>query len=262
MKKRGIFAVHYPLKNMKKQFAPLFLSLALVACGSGSDSSSEKAKVELKDKNQEFSYAMGYDAGSALLGFREQSGKQDVIDIELIIRGFEDALRKNPSALGDKNARQVIGEFITAMQEEKMSGDLKQYEGVKKEGEDFLAQNKTKAGVTTTQSGLQYEVLKQGKGVKPALGDSAEVHYVGTLLNGTKFDSSVDRNETFWFQVSYGTVIDGWVEGVQLMNVGSKYKFYLPYALAYGERGAGADIPPYSTLVFEVELFSVKPAAK
>ena len=124
-----------------------------------------------------------------------------------------------------------------------------------KEGQDFLEQNKKRAGVQTTASGLQYEVLTAGTGVKPLATDSVLVHYKGTLLNGKQFDSSYDRGEPISFPLN--RVIPGWTEGVQLMPAGSKYKFFIPYNLAYGERGAGQDIPPYSTLIFEVELLKV-----
>ncbi|MNR36347.1 FKBP-type 22 kDa peptidyl-prolyl cis-trans isomerase [compost metagenome] len=124
-----------------------------------------------------------------------------------------------------------------------------------KEGQEFLEQNGKRAGVQTTASGLQYEVLTAGTGVKPVATDSVLVHYKGTLLNGKQFDSSYDRGEPISFPLN--AVIAGWTEGVQLMPAGSKYKFYIPYNLAYGARGAGADIPPYSTLIFEVELLKV-----
>ncbi|MCW3806668.1 FKBP-type peptidyl-prolyl cis-trans isomerase [Marinilabiliaceae bacterium D04] len=125
----------------------------------------------------------------------------------------------------------------------------------KKKGDEFLAENAKKEGVITTESGLQYEILKQGKGDKPVPGDKVEVHYHGTLIDGTVFDSSVDRGETTTFGVTQ--VIKGWVEGLQLMNVGSKFKFYIPAELAYGMRGSGGKIGPMETLVFEVELFNI-----
>ena len=122
-------------------------------------------------------------------------------------------------------------------------------------GKTYLAENAKKEGVTTTESGLQYEVINSGKGAKPAPSDQVTVHYHGTLLDGTVFDSSVDRGEPASFPV--GGVIKGWTEALQLMSVGSKWKLYVPYDLAYGERGAGAQIGPYSTLIFEVELISI-----
>jgi FKBP-type peptidyl-prolyl cis-trans isomerase len=120
------------------------------------------------------------------------------------------------------------------------------------EGDKFLAENKTKPGVVTTSSGLQYLVLKGGAGPKPKRDAEVTVHYKGTLLNGKQFDSSYDRGEPLTFPLS--NVIPGWVEGVQLMQEGSKYRFFIPWKLGYGSQGAGQDIPPYSVLIFEIEL--------
>lgn len=125
----------------------------------------------------------------------------------------------------------------------------------KKEGEDFLAENGKKEGIVTTESGLQYEVITKGDGANPTATDVVKVHYHGTLIDGTVFDSSVDRGQPIEFPLN--GVIPGWTEGVQLMPVGSKYKFYIPYNLAYGERGAGANIKPFSALIFEVELLDI-----
>jgi FKBP-type peptidyl-prolyl cis-trans isomerase len=124
-------------------------------------------------------------------------------------------------------------------------------------GEKFLAENKTKEGVKTTSSGLQYKVLKEGDGPSPKETDVVETHYRGTLINGTEFDSSYKRNEPTSFPVN--RVIPGWTEGLQLMKVGAKYQFFIPSGLAYGERGAGQDIGPGETLIFEVELLGIKP---
>ena len=130
------------------------------------------------------------------------------------------------------------------------------YGTVKEDGEKFLAENALKEGVTTTESGLQYEVIKMGKGKKPVATDKVKVHYHGTLINGSVFDSSVERGEPITFGLNQ--VIAGWTEGLQLMSIGSKYKLYLPYQLAYGERGAGANIPPYAALIFTVELLGIE----
>lgn len=126
---------------------------------------------------------------------------------------------------------------------------------VRVEGEKFLEENKKKAGITTTESGLQYEIIKAGEGAKPTATDKVKTHYHGTLTSGTVFDSSVDRGEPVEFPVN--GVIKGWTEALQLMPVGSKWRLFIPYQLAYGERAAGAQIPPYSALVFEVELLEI-----
>lgn len=125
-----------------------------------------------------------------------------------------------------------------------------------KEGEDFLAENAKRPEVKVTDSGLQYEVLKEGEGASPTATETVEVHYHGTLIDGTVFDSSVDRGQTIEFPLNQ--VIPGWTEGVQLMKEGAKYRFFIPYQLAYGARGSGGKIPPYSALIFDVELFQVK----
>ena len=140
----------------------------------------------------------------------------------------------------------------------KAMGELtaKQSAGLKEEGEKFLAENKNRNGVVTTSTGLQYEVMKMGDGAKPGLTSKVKTHYHGTLINGKVFDSSVDRGEPISFPVN--GVIAGWTEALQLMPVGSKWKLYIPYNLAYGERGAGADIKPYSALIFEVELLGIE----
>lgn len=132
----------------------------------------------------------------------------------------------------------------------------KQGAGVREEGEKFLAENKKRPGVITTNSGLQYEVIKMGDGAKPTISSKVKTHYHGTLTNGKVFDSSVERGEPLSIPVN--GVIAGWTEALQLMPVGSKWKLYIPYNLAYGERGAGADIKPYSALIFEVELLEIE----
>ena len=142
--------------------------------------------------------------------------------------------------------------YFTAAQE-KLSADKKS------EGEKFLSENAKNPAVQTTASGLQYIVLKDTVGAKPGATDKVKVHYEGTLIDGTKFDSSYDRGEPIDFPLNQ--VIPGWTEGIQLMSVGSKYKFYIPYQLAYGEQGAGGVIPPFSTLIFTVELLGINPPA-
>lgn len=167
-------------------------------------------------------------------------------DFELIKQGFINGLKGYEEQMNMQDASQYVN---TTM-------DKIRYGSKKEEGEKFLAENALRDEVTVTESGLQYEVLKEGKGKRPTAEDKVKVHYHGTLIDGTVFDSSVDRGEPIVFGVTQ--VIPGWTEALQLMNVGAKYKLYIPYNLAYGERGAGAQIPPYSTLIFEVELLGIE----
>ena len=141
---------------------------------------------------------------------------------------------------------------MQGMQEEQMR---EQFSDVIKESESFLEENSKREGVKVTESGLQYEVITEGSGPKPTAEDKVKVHYTGTLVNGTKFDSSVDRGEPIEFALN--GVIAGWTEGLQLMPVGSKYRLFIPYELGYGTRGAGQDIPPFAALIFDVELLDI-----
>ncbi len=162
--------------------------------------------------------------------------------------------------IDSKNAKNTLDEttaqgFIMSYMQKRQAEQMKAMYGKNiDEGEKFLAENKAREGVTETASGLQYEVITMGTGERPAAEQTVKVHYTGTLLDGTKFDSSVDRGEPAEFGVNQ--VIPGWQEAIQLMPVGSKYKFYIPFELAYGEAGTGP-IPPYSTLIFEVELIEI-----
>ncbi len=166
-------------------------------------------------------------------------------DFELIKQGFINGLYEHDTQF----TMQSAGDYI-----ESTMNNLK-YGDTKAQGEQFLAENALREGVIVTESGLQYEVLKMGKGKKPAATDRVKVHYHGTLIDGTVFDSSVDRGEPITFGLNQ--VIAGWTEGVQLMPVGSKFRFYIPQELGYGSRAAG-DIPPYSTLIFDVELLGIE----
>jgi len=176
----------------------------------------------------------------------------DSIDIDpvLLAKGMLDA-KAGKNTLDEQSAQGFVMTYMQKRQAEKMKA---MYGKNIDEGEKFLSENKKRDGVQETTSGLQYEVITQGTGPKPGPTDVVKVHYTGTLLDSTKFDSSVDRGEPASFGVNQ--VIKGWQEAIQLMPVGSKYKFYIPYELAYGEQGQGP-IPPYSTLVFEVELLDI-----
>lgn len=209
----------------------------------------------LKTQKDKLSYAIGMQVANNL---KRQSLDADP---DVLMKGLKDEMA-GKSLMTDAEARttmtQVFAE-LRAKQEEKMK---EAGEANKKAGEDFLAANKSKPGVVTTASGLQYKVITQGTGPRPTASDTVVCNYKGTLIDGKEFDSSYKRGEPATFPVS--GVIKGWTEALQLMPVGSKYELYIPSDLAYGERGAGADIGPNTTLIFEVELLSIqgKDAAK
>ena len=190
------------------------------------------------------SYALGLQVGQQLSGLGEVS-----FDYADLAAGIKDMVEKNQPQISFQEAQQVLGKFFSEL-EAKVAGEAKAA------GEAFLAENAKREGVKVTESGLQYEVLEATIGQKPKATDKVRVHYEGTLIDGTVFDSSYKRGESITFGLNQ--VIKGWTEGLQLMSIGSKYKLYLPYQLAYGERGAGANIPPYAALIFTVELLGIE----
>lgn len=189
------------------------------------------------------SYALGMSVANNILA----SGVKD-LNIEEFANAIKAVLTNQQPTLSVDEAQQVLTEYFTKLQDE-------QIKMFKAEGAAFLAENAKKEGVVTLPSGLQYKVIAEGNGNKPTASQQVKCHYEGTLINGAKFDSSYDRNEPAVFPVN--GVIQGWVEALQLMPVGSKWELYIPYNLAYGERGAGQSIPPYATLIFTVELLEI-----
>ena len=189
------------------------------------------------------SYALGLSIGNNF----QNSGIND-LQIEDFVKGLKDILGGQTPEISYDEAKQVINDYFMKLQKEK-------FEINKKAGEEFLNINKGKAGVVTLPSGLQYQVLQKGEGPKPTASDKVKCHYHGTLINGTVFDSSVQRGEPAVFGVSQ--VIPGWVEALQLMPVGSKWRLFIPSDLAYGEHGAGEAIEPNSALVFDVVLLDI-----
>ncbi len=204
----------------------------------------------LKTQRDKASYAIGLNIGKNL--------RKDSVDVDpkILLRGLKDALAGSETLLTDDEARaamMALQNDLRKRQEEKMQ---QVGETNKKEGEAFLAANKTRDGVVTLPSGLQYKVLQQGTGPKPSTSDSVLCNYRGTLLDNTEFDSSYKRGQPATFPV--GGVIKGWTEALQLMPVGSKWQLFIPSELAYGARGAGPNIGPNATLIFEVELLSIQ----
>ena len=198
-----------------------------------------------------FSYALGLGIGQQL----KQMGLKDTLVIEDFAASIVDVLQDNDLKVSNQEAQVIVSSFFQKKEEEMKAAQVEAGKAAKKEGEAFLAENAKKEGITVTKSGLQYEVLQEGAGKQPKATDTVRCHYEGRLLDGTIFDSSYKRNKPADFGLQQ--VIAGWTEGVQLMSEGSKYRFYIPYMLAYGEGGAGAMIPPYATLIFDVELIKV-----
>ena len=199
------------------------------------------------DKN---SYALGMSIAHNML----QSGVRE-ISFDDFTAGLKAALTGAEPAISYEEAGALLDEFFGKIQEEQAARQAEIGELMKKDGETFLAANAKKEGVTVLPSGIQYKVLKSGEGRKPGRTDKVKCHYEGTFPNGQKFDSSYDRDEPAVFGVNQ--VIAGWTEALQLMSEGSAWELYIPYSLAYGEAGAPGAIPPYSTLVFKVELIEV-----
>jgi len=215
---------------------------------------SAEEKPVLKDQKDKVSYSIGMNIGNNL--------KKQAIDVnpDALVYGIKDALSGDKALMTE----QEVNETLTAFQKEmtaKQAERLKELgEKNKKEGEAFLAENKKKEGVITLPSGLQYKVIKEGTGETPKLTDTVTTNYRGTLIDGTEFDSSYRREQPATFPVK--GVIAAWTEALQLMKVGSKWQLFTPSNLAYGERGAGRDIGPNATLIFDVELLSIKEPAK
>ena len=229
---------------MKK--ASVFVAAMAVAVGVSATSCDSKKSANLKSAIDSASYAIGVSTGA---GYKENlKTLPDSANVDALIAGFTEALKGQKTSMTPEAAQAFLQTYF-------MEASAKQATKAKEEGDKFLAENKTKEGVITTESGLQYKVVTEGKGVKPTAEDKVKVHYKGTLLDGKVFDSSIERGEPAEFGV--GQVIKGWTEGLQLMPVGSKYTFWIPSDLAYGERGAGQDINPNSVLVFEVELLEI-----
>ena len=242
---------------MKKTVLLLGAICLVLTSAVAKDKKNKKAEAPIADTCKQIffnqvdsmSYALGMNVGSGLAkNFKTlPDGK---VNLDVFLKALTGSLKGDSLLLKDEFAYEFLNKYFTAAK-------LKEVEVKKSAGEKFLAENKLKEGIKTTESGLQYQVLVAADGPKPKATDSVEVHYQGFLLDGTKFDSSVDRGESITFLLNQ--VIPGWTEGVQLMSVGSKYKFFVPYALGYGEQGTeGGPIPGYATLIFEVQLLKIK----
>ncbi len=238
------------MKSMLKLAAGSVVCLNLVACNAAETAKGKP--IALKTKNDSISYMIGQDIGKSFKNMNIDT----VVSFSVLTKAIESAMKGQPSQLTDERIREIQTNFSEDLQKKQKDAAEAKAASNKKTGEDFLASNKTKEGVKTTESGLQYIVVKEGTGVNPVATDKVKVHYKGTLLDGKVFDSSYDRKEPAVFGLNQ--VIPGWTEGIQLMKVGSTYKFWIPSDLAYGERQAGQEIGPNSTLCFEVELLGIE----
>ncbi|NKF51319.1 FKBP-type peptidyl-prolyl cis-trans isomerase [Shewanella sp. WXL01] len=242
---------------MKPFYKLSLVALAVVglsACNQEQAAKPVEAKLELTTEAQKEAYSVGGSIGKYISGhIKEQEELGMPIDRKLIVKGFEHGLN-DEMKLTEEEMQTVLQALDQKLNEKRQAKAQELAAKTVEESQKYLEENKAKEGVTVTESGLQYEVLVAGEGDKPNAEDTVEVHYRGTLIDGTEFDSSYSRNQTAKFPLT--RVIPGWTEGVQLMSPGAKYKFTIPSELAYGETGSGS-IPPNSTLVFEVELISV-----
>ena len=216
------------------------------------------AAPALKTRKEKFSYALGMNIGNGLgANLKKQSVE---VDANLVAQGLKDSMGDGKTRLTEDEAKAVLTEVQNEVRQQQQGKAKEAADKNKTEGETFLTTNKSKDGVVTLPSGLQYKILTEGTGAKPTAADTVVCNYRGTLLDGTEFDSSYKRGQPATFPV--GGVIKGWTEALQLMPTGSKWQLFIPANLAYGEKGAGGDIGPGATLIFEVELISIQDKGK
>ena len=226
----------------------LVAALAVAACAKKDGASGTSS---LTTDQEKFGYAIGVDIGKSLA-----QQVKDEVDLVALVDGIEETLAGQEPRLDEETREKIKSEVSRRIQEKQMQERTAKAAAAKEAGEKFLAENGKREGVKTTASGLQYEILKEGSGAMPKATDKVTVHYRGTLIDGTEFDSSYSRNQPVTFPL--GNVIPGWTEGLQLVKTGGKAKLFIPSSLAYGERGAGPKIGPNETLVFEVELVAIE----
>ena len=196
------------------------------------------------------SYALGLGIGRQLCDMGAKA-----LNIDDFAQAIKDVIAGSEPQIGDQEAQQIVQNFFQEQEKKQRAVAEEKHKDSKVAGEKYLSENAKKDGVVTLSSGLQYQVLKEGNGKGPKATDKVKCHYEGMLIDGTIFDSSVQRGEPATFPLNQ--VIAGWTEGLQLMQEGAKYRFFIPYHLGYGERGAGQSIPPFATLIFDVELIAV-----
>ncbi|KRS20125.1 MAG: FKBP-type peptidyl-prolyl cis-trans isomerase [Alishewanella agri] len=238
--------------RLKTKFTLIAVALLTLTACQKEEKAAPAPVLETEQAKQ--AYSLGVSAGRYLQSTVDEYGKIAVdLNAELILRGVQDGMA-GKSEVSEEDIQQLLSALDETYRTEQAKLAEAAAASAKAAGQAYLDENAKKEGVSVTESGLQYEVLQAAEGAKPAATDTVKVHYTGTLTDGTKFDSSVDRGEPVEFPLN--RVIPGWTEGVQLMNVGSKFRFTIPSELAYGERDMGT-IPPNSVLVFEVELLDI-----
>ena len=232
---------------MKRKTLALIVPLALVAAACSNAPAGDAGPPE--SLQQRASYALGFSAGQSL------SAQGTEIDVDQLVAGISDALAGEEGQMTAEEMQTTITEFQQMMAAEETDRMEEAGAGNKAEGDAFLAENANKPGVVVLESGLQYEVLTEGEGPSPVLSDEITAHYEGRLIDGTVFDSSIEKGVPMTIQLSQ--LVPGFVEGIELMKVGSKYRLFIPGELGYGPRGAGAMIGPNTTLIFDVELLAI-----
>jgi FKBP-type peptidyl-prolyl cis-trans isomerase len=234
------------MKKIQLLTATATLCLFWTACA---EQVKEAPQMELKTFKEKNSYVGGTDIGNSL------KAREKDIDLQALLRGLEDAFTGKDLLVAPEEVQEIKKQYAEQVRQERAEASRAQSEQNKAGGDAFLAENKNKPGVVSTESGLQYVILTEADGPKPKATDQVKVNYVGTLIDGTEFDSSIKRGQPATFPLN--RVIKGWTEGLQLMSVGSKYRFFIPPNLAYGERGSGPKIGPNAALIFEVELLEI-----
>ena len=232
------------MKLLGTYIAVLCTVITIVSCDAQKDAVNNNEIMELKTELDSVSYGIGVNIGKSLADQGMES-----LNTDAIAQAMSDVLGGSELKMNEEECMQIVTEYMKTAETRKSAGVIEA-------GKKFLEENGKRSSVVTLNSGLQYEIMTEGTGPKPLATDKVKTHYHGTLLNGDVFDSSVDRGEPISFPVN--GVIKGWTEALQLMPVGSKWKLFIPSDLAYGERGAGAQIGPFSTLVFEVELIDIE----
>ncbi|OGS20024.1 MAG: hypothetical protein A2252_01895 [Elusimicrobia bacterium RIFOXYA2_FULL_39_19] len=223
---------------------------AFVLSAGALTAAAQEGGSELKTQKDKVSYSLGWDIGQT---FKKQLIE---VDADILLAGLKESLTDAKCKMTDDEMKETMMALRTEIQEKRTKQASEQGANNKKEGDEYLKKNLKQKGVKATKSGLQYKVIKEGKGAKPKATDTVKVNYKGTLIDGTEFDSSYKRGEPATFPIN--GVIKGWTEALQLMNTGSTYELYIPSALAYGENGAGGTIGPNAVLIFTVELISIE----